>query len=356
MARSKAKLRGRLESFNLSEIVQTVTLGCKTGMLTLRNGRLKGRIWFEEGKARHAETGEACGEQAFITMVGWASGDFVLLDGKRTDRRTLDQDAMLLVMEGLRQLDERGIESLPGTPRTMRTRSVRLTVELAILVVALVCLIVVDAGRRGGKPARSTAGSVAFGAPTWDAQLRTAADVASGSAVMVFDALDPELYRDELLPRAVEVDRRAEAAPVLADSPVVAEQALETLFLEPESTTDASLWMAPPPVEEEGHLAITGASRIKKGRLTILVNDRVVYEHELASKRRRLFRRKVAQTFETTIPMEEGTHEVVARLHVEGKSDRYENRLTVEVEPGTTRGLSLFAGRGPGGPLSMELD
>jgi hypothetical protein len=245
----------------------------------------------------------------------------------------------------------------------MRARSVRLTVELAILVVALACLIVVETGPGiRSQPARSAAGAdtvagaVAFGAPTWDAQLRTAADVASGNAVMIFDALDPELYRDELLPRAAEVARQAEAAPGLVKPPVVAEQALETLSQEPESTTDAPFRMASLLAEEEGHLAITGASRIKRGRLTILVNDQVVYEQELASKRKRLFRRKVAQTFETMIPMAGGTHEVVARLHVEGKSDRYENRLIVEVEPGATRGLSLFAGRGPGGPLSLELD
>ena len=46
MLRSTAPIRGRLESLSLSEIVQIVTLGCKTGRLTLRQGRRKANWGF----------------------------------------------------------------------------------------------------------------------------------------------------------------------------------------------------------------------------------------------------------------------------------------------------------------------
>lgn len=386
MARSTAPIRGRLESLSLSEIVQFVTLGCKTGRLTLRQRRRKGRIWFEEGKVRHAETGKMSGEQAFITMIGWSAGDFVLTDRKHTEKKTLDQDAMLLVMEGLRQLDEASLTAPAATASPTRGRSVRLAIEIGILVVALACLLVVEVGLPrqilaglgfGSQPTRSSAEAetvtgvigdsgvdssfgVAFGAPTWDAQLWTAADVASGEAVFVFDALDPELYGNEMQANGHEAD--VDPVRQAAAEPEVAEGVEELLSLGLESGAEEPFWMASLPADEEGFLAIMGESRIRSGHLTILVNDQVVYDQELVSnhkKAKRFFRKlagKVEQTFEATIPMVGGTHEVVARLHVDGKPDRYENRLTVEVEPGATRNLSLFAGRSSGRLLSLTLD
>lgn len=373
MARSRTRLRGRLESLSLSEIVQTVTLGRKTGRLVLRSGKRKGRIWFEEGKVRHAETGSAHGEQAFISMVGWTAGDFVLTDGKRTDRKTLDQDAMVLVMEGLRRLDEASLAAAPCPAPKPPNRSLRLAVEIVMLLVAVAVLIVLDAARPAGvlarmglvvQPARAAAradtgarfsepGARAFGMPTWESQLLTAADVAGAHASYVFDALNPELYREQMLPPAEDAEIRPARDPV--PEPEVVEVA-EILSLELDSEHETPFWMASLPAEEEGFLAINGSSRIKSGHLTILVNDRVVYENPLLSKRKHIFRRKPEQTFEAMIPLTGGTHEVVARLRVDGKSGRYENRVTVEVEPGSTRSLSLSAGRGSNGFLSLELD
>ena len=196
---------------------------------------------------------------------------------------------------------------------------------------------------------------VAFGAPTWDAQLWTAADVAGGEAFFSFDVLNPELYPGEMEPAYEEDELQAE----LTREAVAEPEAKETVeALSPEEP----LWTASLPAVKEGFLAIMGESRIGSGHLTILVNDQVVYDHELVSshkKAKRFFRKlagKIEQTFETTIPMVGGTHEVVAWLQVDGKADRYENRLTVEVEAGATRNLSLFAGRSSGQPLSMTLD
>ncbi len=133
-------------------------------------------------------------------------------------------------------------------------------------------------------------------------------------------------------------------------------EAARTPSLEPESEAETPLRVASLPVVEEGFLDIVASSRIKSGHLTILVNDQVVFENPLLSKRKNIFRKRPEQTFEATIPMAGGTHEIVARLRVDGKPDRYENRVTVEVEPGSTRSLSLFAGRSSDGLLSLELD
>ena len=56
--------------------------------------------------ARHAETGQKKGERAFYEMVRWNTGEFVIEHGLRTKRVSLEKDAMYLLMEGLRLVDE----------------------------------------------------------------------------------------------------------------------------------------------------------------------------------------------------------------------------------------------------------
>jgi hypothetical protein len=43
-------------------------------------------------------------------MVGWREGEFVIEHGQVCEETTLEQDAMFLVMEGLRLIDESGNE------------------------------------------------------------------------------------------------------------------------------------------------------------------------------------------------------------------------------------------------------
>jgi len=41
-------------------------------------------------------------------MVGWQQGEFVIEHGATNRRNTIEHDAMFLLMEALRQLDEAG--------------------------------------------------------------------------------------------------------------------------------------------------------------------------------------------------------------------------------------------------------
>ena len=99
-------ITGDLENLNLPDIVQTLAMGMKTACLTLTHDGKQGRIFFENGAAKHAETSELEGEQAFYAMVRWTTGDFLIEHGVRGEKSTLERDAMFLLMEGLRQLDE----------------------------------------------------------------------------------------------------------------------------------------------------------------------------------------------------------------------------------------------------------
>jgi len=99
-------ITGDLENLGLPEIIQTLVMGMKTACVTLRRNGAMGRIWLDNGAARHAQTGELEGDPAFYEMVGWSSGEFVIEHGVKCKRSTLTRDAMYLLMEGLRMIDE----------------------------------------------------------------------------------------------------------------------------------------------------------------------------------------------------------------------------------------------------------
>ncbi len=106
--RTRRGITGSLENLSLPDIVQTLTIGMKTACVTLACGERSGRIWFEDGAPKHAESADLAGEQAFYEMVRWETGEFVIEHGARSRRTSIDRDAMFLLMEGLRLIDEAG--------------------------------------------------------------------------------------------------------------------------------------------------------------------------------------------------------------------------------------------------------
>jgi hypothetical protein len=105
---------GELENFSLPDIVQTLVMGMKTACVTLASDERNGKIWFDNGEAKHAATDGTTGEPAFYEMLRWATGEFNIEHGVRTRKTSLERDAMYLLMEGLRLLDEDGRESAPA--------------------------------------------------------------------------------------------------------------------------------------------------------------------------------------------------------------------------------------------------
>ncbi len=107
--RSRRGITGDLVNLSLPDIVQTLTIGMKTACVTLASDDRTGTIWFENGTPTHAEAGELTGEDAFYGMVRWTEGEFVIEHGVKTNQSTLNQDAMFLLMEGLRLMDEASV-------------------------------------------------------------------------------------------------------------------------------------------------------------------------------------------------------------------------------------------------------
>jgi len=108
--RPRRGITGDLENLALPDIVQTLVMGMKSACVTLTSAESTGKIWFDNGQARHAKVGRRTGEEAFFEMVRWTEGEFVIEHGVSTDKATLERDAMFLLMEGLRLVDERANE------------------------------------------------------------------------------------------------------------------------------------------------------------------------------------------------------------------------------------------------------
>jgi two-component system chemotaxis response regulator CheY len=109
-----AALAGRLETLPVPDLIQILNICRKTGHLKLdRDGRSAG-IFFEEGEIRHAWVGAESGEKAFCRILEWMQASFTFESGARAPQVTVAQPTMTLLMEGMRQLDERRKAGGPG--------------------------------------------------------------------------------------------------------------------------------------------------------------------------------------------------------------------------------------------------
>ncbi|MEW6719665.1 MAG: response regulator [Thermodesulfobacteriota bacterium] len=105
---------GDLKNLGIPDIVQTLHLGLKTACVSVKGPAGEGRIYFENGRIRHAERGPVSGEAAFYEMLRWQEGPFTIAHGQSTKLRTIEMDEMQLMMEGLRRLDEEKKEETAG--------------------------------------------------------------------------------------------------------------------------------------------------------------------------------------------------------------------------------------------------
>jgi len=99
-------LSGKLSMMALAELVQTLHTSRKTGLLGVKNADDGGEIYFVNGDVRHAQLGNASGEEAFYQLVTWAEGSFVFESGLREIESTIFRATMGLLMEGMRRQDE----------------------------------------------------------------------------------------------------------------------------------------------------------------------------------------------------------------------------------------------------------
>jgi DNA-binding response OmpR family regulator len=112
---SKTRFTGSLEDMGLVDLLQTIDVSRKSGVLELRSLQGHGTITFREGQILDAELGCIHGERAVYRLLLWSEGDFDIEFRPVRNEAHIATPTTGLLMEGMRRVDEWGrlLEQLP---------------------------------------------------------------------------------------------------------------------------------------------------------------------------------------------------------------------------------------------------
>ena len=99
-------VRGNLSQMNVIDLVQSLEMGRKSCLLTLKNDQDRCQMYFREGQVMHATYGELSGNEAVFKVLRWTGGNFQIDFEANTAEETTTLNTQGLLMEGLRLLDE----------------------------------------------------------------------------------------------------------------------------------------------------------------------------------------------------------------------------------------------------------
>lgn len=99
-------LEGNLKDFDLSDILQLIQMGKKTGALEVHADSDLGNIYFSEGAAVHAAATDIQGDEAVNRILRWRQGSFAFRPDMTTDQHSIQAPLQHLVLEAARQIDE----------------------------------------------------------------------------------------------------------------------------------------------------------------------------------------------------------------------------------------------------------
>ncbi len=107
--------QGSLSDLGVVDLLQTIEIGRKTGLILLNSGSKDGIMYVLNGRIIDAVCGHLTGARAVYRLLTWNEGSFKI-DFKPVERsETIELSTQGLIMEGMRRLDEfeRLAEQLP---------------------------------------------------------------------------------------------------------------------------------------------------------------------------------------------------------------------------------------------------
>jgi len=95
-----------VQSKGLVDLIQIECLSQSSCVLRITNGPLEGQIWVTHGELFDAEAGELKGEEAFLHILSWKSGNFEILPADPKRPQVIQKSYNALLLEGAQAMDE----------------------------------------------------------------------------------------------------------------------------------------------------------------------------------------------------------------------------------------------------------
>ncbi len=108
-------MQGKLEDFNIIDLVQSLEDGKKTAILKLKRIGDSGQIMIKDGEIYSSEYRQFRGLDAILNMIGWIRGDFYIEFIDYDIEKEIEQDNQEILMEAVHRIDERAsyLKQLP---------------------------------------------------------------------------------------------------------------------------------------------------------------------------------------------------------------------------------------------------
>jgi CheY-like chemotaxis protein len=112
---ARTRFSGSLEDVAVVDLLQTIAVSGKSGVASVKRGEREAWLYFDRGQIIDAEVGDLQGEEAVYRVITWTTGIFDLEFRAIERPRVIDVPQAVLLMEGLRRVDELGrlAEQLP---------------------------------------------------------------------------------------------------------------------------------------------------------------------------------------------------------------------------------------------------
>jgi CheY-like chemotaxis protein len=112
---ARTKFTGQLADMGVVDLMQTIEISRKSGVIHIDSDLGEGDVWFRDGRVIDAQMGRLQGDAAVYRMLGLADGSFEVEFKPVSRSEVIRESTQGLLMEGMRRVDEWGrlLEQLP---------------------------------------------------------------------------------------------------------------------------------------------------------------------------------------------------------------------------------------------------
>jgi hypothetical protein len=118
---TEAGMHGKLEEYNLLDLIQTLEANKKTGILVLYRYREEGKIWFYKGNIHDAKYKTFKPLIAILKLVSWMEGDFSITFVDEEYEKIIEEDNKQILLDAIQYIDQRHkiLDLLPDRNETL---------------------------------------------------------------------------------------------------------------------------------------------------------------------------------------------------------------------------------------------